>query len=84
MVNFSKVLPCSCDRVISFLVKNGSVQHDAKFRQVVPWMNAQNGARYQDAKYGSGLRLHNIGSKGNKGRELTATCTVCGQTKGYN
>jgi hypothetical protein len=79
----SKVMPCACSRVESFEVKSAGAKRGINQRPVspVPWMTQASGAQFQDKIYGVGQRLHNIGSQGNKGKSLTATCTVCGKNK---
>ena len=73
----TKVRPCSCTSVLLFEVKCGTGKsRESKPKCAVPWMTQTAGAAYQDAKYGKGLRLHNIGGKG---QTKTATCTVCGK-----
>lgn len=81
--NTSVPLPCPClsADIITAKCNMGTTSNGGKPRATVPWMNRTAGAAFQDALYGKGIRLHNIGSKGNAGKDITATCTVCGQRK---
>lgn len=76
----TRVQDCNCVSVEQFSVKSAGTKQDLRPTTPIPWMNRENGAKYQDAKYGKGMRLHNIRVKG---KELGATCTVCGNRKAF-
>lgn len=72
MIN-TDIRPCSCVSVLVFLAGSGSRQLN-RFMVKVPFDTQTKGAAYQDAAYGKGMRVHNLGKK-------TASCTVCGKDK---
>lgn len=72
------VAPCPCTNVQDFNVKSAGTKTELRPRATVPWNTRDAGARFQDARYGKGQRLHNIGGRGTS---KTITCTVCGQRK---
>jgi hypothetical protein len=74
----TKVLPCDCTGITEFKVKSAGDRSGFRWIVPVPFYNRNNGARFQDAQYGLGRRIHNVSEKdGNK-----SFCTVCGKLKG--
>lgn len=75
----SKVMPCECDEVLFVVVKQAGADSDKCPRWDMPWFARKQGAQFQDARYGSGRRLHNERVK--DGKRKGWTCTVCGKEK---
>ena len=74
----TRVMACPCTGVEVGIAKCGVSKREIKPRFTIPWFNRTKGAEYQDAKFGKGNRIHNLGGKG---LSKTATCTVCGVSK---
>ena len=68
----TRIAPCDCTSV--HLIVAGSGMRTTRPRVTVPFYNVENGAKAQDAMYGKGMRVHNVGKK-------TMSCTVCGKEK---
>jgi len=68
----TEIQDCNCVSVLIFMVGSGARQ----FRPIaqMPFHTQTSGASFQDARYGKGKRVHNLGPK-------TSTCTVCGRSK---
>ena len=69
---------CPCVGVQDFYVKSAGTKMELRQKATVPYHTRNNGADYQNQKFGNGMRLHNIGVKGST---KTHTCTVCGKRK---
>jgi uncharacterized membrane-anchored protein len=64
---------CGCLNAFDFSVKCAG--NKVKFRVEIPYLRRGDGARYQDARYGTGMRVHNVMKNGSR------RCTVCGAIK---
>ena len=74
----TQVRDCDCVSSILIVVKSAGAKKDACPRTEIPWFNRENGAKFQDGKYGKGRRLHNVTDSS---KSPQATCTVCGKHK---
>jgi len=73
----TRVLTCDC--TVVHVIQAGSGLRTARPMVQVPFNTKENGAKYQDATYGKGMRLHTVTDKPS-GKKV-ATCTVCGKVK---
>lgn len=77
----TKILPCDCLAVFVVIVKQAGAKTEQCPRWEVPWYNRENGAKYQDAKYGKGMRLHNERFVTKTRKHIGWTCSCCGKPK---
>lgn len=77
------IKPCPCSGADSIMANCGSGSATnmsmPKPRATIPFGARDSGAIYQNARYGQGMRLHNIRVK--DGKVVGITCTVCGTRK---
>jgi hypothetical protein len=77
-VQVTKLLPCNCTISGDIKAKCSGLPYNTK-----PLWKARvlavDGAKYQDRRYGQGLRLHN--ERMAKGKSVGFTCTICGTRK---
>ncbi len=75
----TKVMPCNCVQATDIVVKSGSGSTTGGTKpRMAQRIYPLAGAEFQDKKYGKGNRLHNIGRRG---KEVSWTCTICGNRK---
>jgi hypothetical protein len=75
----TKIMPCDCMEVLFVVVKQAGADRHKCPRWEMPWFARTQGAQYQDAKFGTGRRLHNRREKDSK--HIGWTCSVCGKEK---
>lgn len=69
---------CGCLAVAVIVVKSAAVSSNTAFRPKVtniPYSTRDAGAKFQNALYGEGMRLHNNAGK----KQEKVCCTVCGK-----
>lgn len=69
---------CGCTVAGKITVKSAAVKNDMKPAIEVGFATRNNGAAFQDARYGKGNRLFNTSHKDKD----NARCSVCGTRKG--
>jgi hypothetical protein len=77
----AKVRPHNCVVAGLIVIQCGRTSFADKPKVEVPWFNRNNGAAYQDEKYGKGMRLMNRAIRVERGKikkDDGWRCTVCG------
>lgn len=69
----TEIRSCNCENVFAF--QAGSGIRTTRPLVEIPFFARDRGAKFQDDRYGKGMRVHNVGKK-------IARCTVCGKEKG--
>lgn len=74
----TQIAPCECTVSHVIIVKQAGAKTELCPKWEQPWFTRENGAQFQDARYGKGMRLHNVRVKG---KRIGLTCTCCGKQK---